>query len=549
MANKNLFKSLRGVVRPKADTRNEAGGVAYRFDAKHALAQYASTGCLNGTYYASAEVQLATVIALCDHVEPEFIARAAIYAREKGLMKDLPALLCAILASKGVAGHGLLAEVFDRVIDSPKMLRNFVQIVRSGVTGRKSLGSLPKRLVAQWIERRTDEQLFLGSVGQDPSIADIVKMVHPKPATKAREAMYGYLIGRPHDASMLPEVVQAFERFKRHRGSPGMGGNSATGPDVPGIPGIPGVPDVPFQMLTALKLTTADWARVARNASWQTLRMNLNTLARHGVFGDNEMVRYVAAKLRDEQAIAKARVLPYQLMMAYLAGNDAVPTAVREALQDAMEVATRNVPSVPAELGKVYVFPDVSGSMHSPVTGHRKGATTAVRCIDVAALVAAAMLRKNPLAEVIPFHDQAVTNARLNPRDSVMTNAKLLASLPSGGTNCSAPLAELNRRKATGGLVIYVSDNESWVDTTRHGRLGGGPTATMREWSAFKGRNPRAKMVCIDLQPYATTQAKESDDIVNVGGFSDQVFTLIAAVARGETKAGHWVKEIERVTL
>jgi hypothetical protein len=37
--------------------------------------------------------------------------------------------------------------------------------------------------------------------------------------------------------------------------------------------------------------------------------------------------------------------------------------------------------------GKVYVFPDTSGSMQSPVTGHRTGATTHVTCLDVAALV------------------------------------------------------------------------------------------------------------------------------------------------------------------
>ena len=102
--------------------------------------------------------------------------------------------------------------------------------------------------------------------------------------------------------------------------------------------------------------------------------------------------------------------------------------------------------------------------MHSPVTGHRTGATTAVRCIDVAALVAAAVLRKNPRAEVIPFESNVV-EVRLNPRDSVMTNAEKLAKLPCGGTNCSAPLAFLNQRTAKGDLVIYVSDNESWIDT------------------------------------------------------------------------------------
>ena len=40
-------------------------------------------------------------------------------------MKDMPALLAAILAVRDLE---LLAQVFPRVIDSGKMLRNFVQI-------------------------------------------------------------------------------------------------------------------------------------------------------------------------------------------------------------------------------------------------------------------------------------------------------------------------------------------------------------------------------------------------------------------------------------
>ena len=526
MANKSIFSSLRGRLLRKTDTVNEAGGTAYGLEANHALAQYAATGCLNGTFYASGEEQLAKVLKLCGQVEAPFIAKTAVYSRRSGHMKDLPALLCAVLS---VRGPGLLAEVFDQVIDSPKMLRNFVQIIRSGVVGRKSLGSLPKRLVQRWIERRSDEQLFTGSVGDSPSLADIVKMVHPKPGTPSRAALFAYLIGREHDAAALSPLVQAFEAYK-------------TSVDRRALE----TPDVPFQMLTSLDLADWEWKAIARRAPWQMTRMNLNTFARHGVFADREIIRIVADRLRDRALIAQARVLPYQLMVAYAMAKD-LPHEIREALQDAMEIATAVVPKVE---GKVYVFPDISGSMQSPVTGVRQGATTAVRCIDVAALVAAAMLRTNPSAEVVPFESKAIPpeTVGLNPRDSIMTNAAKLASLPAGGTNCSAPLAYLNSRKATGDLIVYVSDNESWVDSPRHGAWGGSATATMKEWSEFKRRSPNAKMVCIDIQPYGTTQAAEREDIINVGGFSDAVFGLIAAMASGRATAGHWVREIEAVT-
>ena len=523
MANKNLFKTVAGKLLPKTDALNEHLAPAYALSPKAQLAQYAATGCLNHTFYADADEQLARVVELSKGLDAEFIARTAIYARERGFMKDMPALLCAILSVKDVK---TLARVFPRLIDNGKMLRNFVQIVRSGAVGRKSLGTAPKRLINDWFDARSDGEIFKDSVGQAPSLADVVKMIHPKPATASRAALYGYFIGREFDASALPSIARQYELFKA--------GETAE------------VPNVPFQMLTSLPLSAKDWARIARLASWHMTRMNLNAFARHGVFNEAGLAELIADRLRDERAIRKGRVFPYQLLAAYLnASGDQIPQVVREALQDAMEIAIGNIPNVE---GKVYVFPDISGSMHSPVTGYRKGASSKVRCVDVAALVAAAVLRRNPRAEVIPFESKAL-EINLNPRDSVMTNAEKLASLPCGGTNCSAPLALLNRRKAQGDLVIYVSDSESWIDAPTYGRFGGDATETMKQWAEFKRRNPQAKMVCIDIQPYGTVQAQEREDILNVGGFSDQVFDLIAEFAAGRLSDDHWVGVIEAVEL
>ena len=517
MANLQLFQTLRGALLPSANTLNEAGGAAYALSPKHQLAQLAATGCLNSTFYAQAQDQLDTVLALAREVDPVFVAKTAVYARRAGHMKDMPALLAATLAVRDVA---LLAKVFGRVVDNGKMLRNFVQMLRSGAVGRKSLGTRPKKLVQQWLLEATEAQLLNAAVGNTPSLADVVKMVHPKPAEAWRAAWFAWLIDRPYALEALPPVTQAFERFKRDRAQ--------------------AVPDVPFQMLTALELDAQAWAQIAQRGSWQMVRQNLNTFARHGVFELPGLAEAVAAKLRDPQAVAKARVLPYQLMAAYTATGAEVPHVVKEALQDAMELALANVPVFE---GRVVVCPDVSGSMSSPVTGHRGSASSAVRCIDVAALVAAAVLRRNADARVLPFETKVVS-LELNPRDSVMTNAAKLAAVGGGGTSCSAPLALLNKEKAQADLVVLVSDNESWADRAR-----GRGTATMQEWEAFKQRNPKARLVCIDIQPYATTQAQERRDVLNIGGFSDEVFKLLAVYAAGGLGADHWVGVIEETSI
>jgi 60 kDa SS-A/Ro ribonucleoprotein len=226
-------------------------------------------------------------------------------------------------------------------------------------------------------------------------------------------------------------------------------------------------------------------------------------------------------------------------MIAHLMVSREVPEEIRLALEDAMEIALQNVPSLP---GKIFVCPDVSGSMKSPVSGYRKGATSRARCIDVAALVAAAFMRKND-AEVLPFEERVV-DVKLRPDDKVLTNARKLAAIGGGGTACSAPLAELNRRKARGSLVVLVSDNESWVDR----RYGTG-TALLDEWEAFKKRSPEAKLVCIDVVPNKTTQASDDGDILNVGGFSDAVFEVLAPFAATGLSRQSWVEVIEAIEL
>lgn len=517
MANKSLFASIRGKFLPRTDATNQAGAPAYGFDPKHKLAQAAMTGTVQPTFYASAEMQLAEILNAAEQVEPRFIAQAAIYARQKGHMKDVPALLLATLSNKDSA---LFARAFPRVVDNGRMLRTFVQIMRSGAVGRKSLGTRPKRMVEAWIAEASIDRLLNAAVGQQPSLADVIKMVHPKPTGPERAAVFAWLIGKPYDVKVLPERIRQFEAFKR--------GDTQV------------VPDVPFQMLTALELKPKQWAEIARHGGWQMLRMNLNTFERQGAFKIDGVADMVAKRLKEVDAIRKARVLPYQLMAAHKAASGNVPDVVSDALQDAMEIALVNVPEID---GRVIVCPDVSGSMQSPATGYRKGATTSVRCIDVAALVAAAMLRVNRGARVLPF-EQAVVDLRLNGRDTVMTNATKLAKIGGGGTNCSAPLEMLNKEKAKADLVVFISDNESWVDAKGHRN-----TAMMAEWAKLKQRNPAAKLVCIDIQPNGTTQAPDRTDILNVGGFSDVVFEVMASFASGERSGRRWVADIEAIEV
>lgn len=107
---------------------------------------------------------------------------------------------------------------------------------------------------------------------------------------------------------------------------------------------------------------------------------------------------------------------------------------------------------------------------------------------------------------------------------------------------------EHHRQRAFMGCVL-ISDCESWV--------GEGPedqTAVLEQWDTsvrnqIRLQDPQAKpkLVCIDLQPYTTVQAPDRADILNVRGFSDAVFTVVATFLKDDTQ--HFVEEVEAIDL
>ncbi|MFM8251371.1 MAG: vWA domain-containing protein [Planctomycetota bacterium] len=545
MANKSLFAGRTSRL-PPADAINEAGGRAYKLKPKHALAQVAATGTFGNAFYSTAETQLDELLKLIDEVDDnQYLAKLALYAREKAFMKDMPA---ALLVALSVRDTELMHRVFDRVVDNGRVLRTVFQMIRSGQfknkagKGRVGLSSSVQRAFQRWLNTASVGKLLSASIGNDPSLRDILRMARPTPTDNARRAMFGWLTDKsiekwaPATAADLPVEVQSLIAYR----------NSESEAAQALIAG--GLDNVRWDLLSDAAKGPTVWTALARKMGPQALRMNLNTLLRHDVLATSEMVDYVADRIADESEIRRSKQFPYQYFAAYLNTDDNVPQKIKTALHKAAEIACGNVPELP---GPVVIGLDTSGSMSCAVTGNRgRGATSKMRCIDVAALFAAAILRRNPDSVVIPF-DTSAYDAKIDPNDSILSIAERLAKYGGGGTDCSLPLVAANQQHANrkfAGLVL-VSDNESWVGIGQRGS-----TAVMTAWEAFvanqrtlAGKKADPKLVCIDLQPYQTVQACERADIMNIGGFSDSVFNVISAFLADNNQ--RFVAEVEAIEL
>src|SRR5574340_1021583 len=185
MANSTLFGNRTRIL-----TTNEAGGPAYNFEPKHALAQLAATGCFNNTYYATDAQQFANFKEVSDLVDNEYLAKLAVYARQQGAMKDMPVALLLCLSSRNTR---LFRQVFPRVINNGRTLRTFIQMLRSGVFGRRSLSHSLQSAVQEWLNAVPMETLLAGSVGQNPSLRDVLRLARPTPANDERRAMFAWL--------------------------------------------------------------------------------------------------------------------------------------------------------------------------------------------------------------------------------------------------------------------------------------------------------------------------------------------------------------------
>jgi 60 kDa SS-A/Ro ribonucleoprotein len=545
MANRTIFASANNRL-PRANAQNEAGGRAYQLQPKHALAQLAATGTFGNAFYSNAETQLEEVLSLIDQIDDnEFLAKLAVYAREKAFMKDMSA---ALLVALSLRDTQLMHQVFDRVVDNGRVLRTMFQMIRSGRFADKNgktrigLSSSVQRAFRRWLNEASTAQLMSASIGNDPSLRDILRMARPTPKNNQRRAFFGWLTDKevakwaPATETDLPADVQALIAFRK----------SETEDDQALIAG--GIGRVRWDLMADVAKGPKVWTALARKMGPQAMRMNLNTLLRHGVFDQAGMVDYVAGRIKDEGAIRRSRQFPYQFFAAYLNASYELPNKIKAALHSAAEIACGNVPQL---TGPIVIGLDTSGSMTCPVTGkHGRGSTSKMRCVDVAALFAAAILRRNPDSVVIPFDTQAY-RAEIDPSDSILNIAKQLSEYGGGGTNCALPLEAANNcfaDRAFAGAVL-VSDNESWVGTGRYGSTG-----VMTAWDRFvktqrklTGRESNPKLVCIDVQPYQTVQAVERTDIMNIGGFSDSVFNVISGFLSDDNQ--RFVTEVEAMTI
>lgn len=454
-------------------TVNLAGGDAYRQTDEMALASILLTSFVQDQFYRSAQETISELDALMLRVDPEFAAKAAIFARNEYGMRSITHVLAAQLAERA-SGKPWTKSFYDRIVKRPDDMLEIAGLVKT--CGAKNLPNGMKKGFAAAFDRFDAYQLakYRGE-GKQLKLVDLVNLVHPTPNDRNREALRALVAGELKNTETWEAKLTA------------AGQKSAN-------------------EVQKAEFKAEAWAEMLESGKMGYLAMlrNLRNIAEQAP----SLVPIVAKKLDNRDQIRKALVMPFQFMVAMDAVKSAglkEPRPLIEALTDALEMSLDNVPRFE---GKTLVVIDDSGSMTTPARGSGFGSRS---CIELGAVFAAAIFKSND-ADLMRFSDNA-SFIKANPRDSLMTIADgIVKNAQSSGTNFHAIF------EAAGNIhydrIVILSDMQGWMGV-------GTPNGVFEKYKTRAKANPF--VYSFDLAGHGSTQLP-AQKVFCLAGFADKVF-------------------------
>jgi 60 kDa SS-A/Ro ribonucleoprotein len=533
-----FVQATKGSNHGRDHVTNHAGAPAYLRSLREQTVQVLATGTFGDTFYATGKQLAAEAmeVLLKARTEcPEFLARALVWAREKGFMRTLPVTGLAILSGGRGATKALFEAVFPRVIRTPDDLRAFTALCVAGtIPGRNGLGGVAVAAVRKHMNTLGEYHAvkYGSAASREMTLRDVLRLSHPHPTDAALEERFGWLVGGVQKLGSNPALnprIRAFETLKR-----------ATTEDAQIALIREG--GLPFEaVIPALGATTPRiWAELLRQAPYMNLLRNLVTFTRHGVFKDEANVQYAVRRLTDQRAIEGSKVFPFRYWNAwkkYVTTEDS-DSRLADALREALERSFVNVPSFGNRV--VAIGTDVSGSMNGQVS--EKGP---MRFIDIAGVFTGALLRRVQDRVIpLPFSTRVRLDCGLSARDEILTTAEKISQLGGGGTAVGAPVEYLLDRKIKADVFVGITDSEDWAYGNGHSCSG----SFVDLWRRYRSQvSPEARAYLVTIAPYRAVVAPSGEKGVRfIYGWSDAVLKFIVQ----DLDAGFGqVREIEGMNL
>ena len=453
----------------KTLTENLAGGQAYAQSNELALVSLLLTSFVNDQFYKNAQTTLADLKKLSEKIkDKEFVAKSAIYARDKFGMRSVTHALAAELTSQlngAEWGKDFYNKVVVRVDDMTEILSYYLAY-KTEKNNPKFPNALKKGF-AKAFDKFDGYQLakYKGE-NKEVKLVDIVNLVHPVPTQRNLEALQLLVKGELKNTQTWESKLSA------------VGQQAESEEDL-------------------AELKSNVWSELieTKKIGYFALLRNLRNI----ITQSPQSVKVACEMLVDERLIKNSRVLPFRFATAYdeinKIGSSKEVRDVLMAINQALEVSVQNVPKFD---GETLVVMDVSGSMMG-------------RASEIASLFGAVLAKANN-CDVMTFATNADYKS-YNPMDSVMS-IRSSFRYSGGGTNFKSIFQKANKKYDR---IIILSDMQGWMGYTT-------PSSEFKSYKSKFGANPF--VYSWDLAGYGTLQFPENN-VFALAGFSDKVFDIM----------------------
>jgi len=486
---------------PEAKETNLAGGAVYPQDPELELAQVLLTSFCNDMYYESFDAKTERFRTAIGRCSPEYVAKASIYARDKFNMRSITHL-CAVELCRFIHncvppnGHPWLRTYFRTL---PRRVDDITEILACWESlGEKSRPSAMIRGLGDAFAKFDGYQLakYRGE-GKKVSLIDAVRLCHPVPTDKNRDALAALVVGTLKQKRTWEAKVSA------------AGGDKEKKSEA--------------------------WAEMVNSGQlgYFALLRNLRNIAEHAP----EAVQEAYRQLVDENAIRKSRVFPFRfytaiktLMTAAIQAQDGFTARslrlVAQGCDAAMKKSLANVPDLPNTLVAV----DVSGSMDNTVSGGN------ITLAEAGMLFGVALAEKG-YTNLMRFASDAVY-AHYMPGGSIAATVEAQSrceGVGGHGTNFHAILEKAGKRYDR---IVVFSDMQCWMEGNEQNRFRSNIYGYAHAENVGFGKTYETYCRKWDVKPWVylvnladqggAPLPQEHPKVVTLAGWSEKLFDLMA---------------------
>ena len=481
------------------------GGDAYARDAESDLFLLAVTNMVGeDTFYeraAQRDERFVELIHAVTAANPTYVARLATFLRQKMFMRSASIVLAAeYVAAGGDHGRAVVDAVLQRADEPAEMLGYW--LTRHG----RNVPMPVKRGVADAARRLYTERAALryDGLSRDIRMADVIELVHPSPFDARQSALFKYLLDRRHhddaraNAVVLPVLAAAAEldavpvddrrAVLRARGWTALADAGYSWERLSGW--LPGGMDAEA------------WESVIPSMGVMALVRNLRNFDEAGI--NDALINAVIAKITNANAVARARLFPYQVWAAY---KHAPSDNWKRALGRTLDLTVGNIPALDGTL----VVIDTSGSMQAAVSNR----STMTR-VEVAAVMAMATAKRASNVDVVIY-------GRNNARVKGLAGASVLAGVDKVVRSIGS----------VGHATFGHTAIARWFDPKRHKRAVIF-TDDQQHDAGYVRLDHVPVIYTFDLAGYRPSAVPAGErGRYTLGGFTDATFTAMKALEDG----------------